>query len=136
LGTDAEQNRGVAGRGGQPFSRRIGERNRKRQVKEMDTLGVTAIIALVLNLLSVIHYGTRLRRDIVDQVKADERRWGDHETRLELLKQALQNSQSNLSATITAVDARLDQMDDILLHTLAELIEPGNVKSSCQEREN
>ena len=66
----------------------------------METLGLAAVVALVLNLLSVIHYGTRLRRDLVDQVKADEKRWSEHETRLALLERALERPQGTVKRAV------------------------------------
>jgi hypothetical protein len=88
-----------------------------------DALPATAIIALVVNLLSVIHYGSRLRKDVIDQVKADEKRWADHERRLALVEQSFTNAQQNLNAVVASVDARLKQINEPLFGMVASLLE-------------
>lgn len=88
-----------------------------------DTISITAVLALVLNLLAVVHYGTRLRRDLVEQIKADEKRWADHETRLALVEQSLTTSQVALNAGISSMKEHLEQMNELLFNLLSDLLE-------------
>lgn len=86
-----------------------------------DSFGVAAILAVVLNLLAVVHYSTRLRRDIIEQVKADEKRWSEHETKILLLERSFEDSQVMLKGRLDSIEARLEQTHELLLRQLSEL---------------
>ncbi len=85
-----------------------------------DTLNITAVVALLVNLVALLHYGTRMKRDGIDQMKAEEKRWGDHETRLVLLER---NSRNSFDARAEEMELRMNHGNDTLLRLLAEMVD-------------